>query len=327
MSPAIDVAAGIIVKANKVLAARRKPGLHLAGFWEFPGGKIEPSESPEHCLVRELREEFGVETRVTDYVGENYHVYGDKTIHLIAYRVEHLSGEFQLIDHDEIKWLPITALDSLRWAAADIPLIHAFKSKVSLTDFYQKQAASYADETVGIELGALCMRFLNRLPKQAHILDLGCGAGRDSRFFLNNDFQVTALDGSSELAVFAEKLIEQPVVVSLYQDMTFENVFDGVWACASLLHCPKSQIAAVLVKINQALKINGVFYASFKWGEDETSDSLGRFFNNYTCVQLTSLLNDIGGFEVIECWEESKPLRNSVQKWVNILSKKIRPSK
>ncbi|MFT6898915.1 MAG: mutator protein MutT [Paraglaciecola sp.] len=327
MSPAIEVAAGIIVKANKVLAARRKSGLHLAGYWEFPGGKLEPGESPENCLVRELREEFGVETRVTDYIGENIHVYGDKTIHLMAYRVEHLNGEFQLIYHDEIKWLSITDLESLQWAEADIPLIHTFKSTVSLTGFYQKQAKNYADETVGIELGSLYTSFSNHLPSQAHILDLGCGSGRDSRYFLNNGYQVTALDGSSELAMLAEQLIEQPVVVGLYQDMLFENTFDGIWACASLLHCPKNQISAVLLKINQALKTDGVFYASFKWGEHETSDALGRFFNNYTCAQLRSLLNDVGGFEVIECWEEDKPLRNSTQKWVNILSKKISPIK
>jgi mutator protein MutT len=83
----INVAVGIIVKNNKVFAARRKPGLHLAGFWEFPGGKIEQNESPEQCLERELREEFGIETQVTHYIGENIHSYNDKTVRLIAYQV------------------------------------------------------------------------------------------------------------------------------------------------------------------------------------------------------------------------------------------------
>ena len=87
MSSTIDVSAGIIVKGNKILAARRKTGLHLAGFWEFPGGKVEPNESAENCLVRELKEEFGIDTIVTNYVGDNYHDYGEKTIHLIAFLV------------------------------------------------------------------------------------------------------------------------------------------------------------------------------------------------------------------------------------------------
>ena len=323
MSFTIDVSAGIIVKGNKILAARRKTGLHLAGFWEFPGGKVEPNESAENCLVRELKEEFGIDTIVTNYVGDNYHDYGEKTIHLIAFLVEHLSGEIQLIDHDEIKWLTINELDSLKWAEADIPLVQAFKATVSLTNFYQKQAISYAQETVDFDLGDLYSRFLHHLPNNAHILDLGCGSGRDSRYFLDQGYRVTALDGSAELARIAERLIKQSVVVSLYQDMAFEEMFDGVWACASLLHCPKAQMNSVLLNIYQALKIDGVLYASFKWGEGESSDERGRFFNNYTSEQLVTLLNSIGGFEILACWEEDKPLRDSTQKWVNLITRKV----
>ncbi|GAB2680701.1 NUDIX domain-containing protein [Aliiglaciecola aliphaticivorans] len=323
MSSTIDVSAGIIVKENKVLAARRKKGLHLAGFWEFPGGKVELGESPEVCLIRELKEEFGIDTVVTDFVGENTHSYSDKTIHLIAFRVEHLGGEFQLIDHDEIKWLSAAELDSLKWAEADIPLVEAFKSTISLTEFYQKKYDAYAQETINIEIGELYSTFLNYLPKKAHILDLGCGSGRDSRYFLDNGYSITALDGSAKLAGLAEELIQQPVSVVLYQDMLFEENFDGVWACASLLHCAKSQIISVILKIQKALKNNGVLYASFKYGENESSDELGRFFNNYTSKSLTSLLESVGGFEVVECWEETKPLRSSTQTWVNVIARKV----
>ena len=322
MSSIINVAAGIIVENNKVLAARRKPGLHLAGFWEFPGGKIEQGESPEQCLERELREKFGVGTQVTDYIGENIHSYDDKTIRLIAYQVEHLSGDFQLRDHDKIQWVAIPELDSLVWAEADIPLISQFKSKVSLTRFYQKQANSYAQETASVDLESLYAKFLQHLQPNAHILDLGCGSGRDSHYFLNHGFQVTALDGSSALAKIAENLIKQPVYVGLYQDMLFVNEFDAIWACASLLHCPADQIVSVITRVNKALKKDGVLYASFKWGDGESCDTLGRLFNNYTGEQLQALVNSIGGFEVIECWEETKPLRDTTQKWVNILVRK-----
>lgn len=318
----INVAAGIIVKNNKVFAARRKAGLHLASFWEFPGGKIEPDESPEQCLERELREEFGIETRVTEYIGENVHAYKDKTIRLIAYQVEHLSGDFQLLEHDQFKWLTITELDSLKWAEADIPLAAQFKSKISITHFYQKQAKNYAQETVSIDLKPLYDRFLHHLHPCTHILDLGCGSGRDSKYFLDHGFKITALDGSSELAKLAEVFIKQPVLVSLYQDMLFDAEFDAIWACASLLHCPAVQISSVLTRVNKALKDGGIFYASFKWGTGESSDVLGRLFNNYTCDQLQSLISNIDGFEIIECWDEIKPLRDSTQKWSNILAKK-----
>lgn len=323
MPSTIDVSAGIIVKNFKILAARRKKGLHLAGFWEFPGGKVETGETPKDCLIRELNEEFGIETRIGDFVAENLHAYGEKVVRLIAYRVEHLSGDFQLTDHDQIKWLSLHELDAVEWAEADIPLVQACKSIMSINNYYQKHAYSYAQDTLEFNLSDLYERFLACIPDASNILDLGCGSGRDSRYFLDHGYSVTALDGSSELATLAEKLIGQPVIVSLFQDMHFENEFDGVWACASLLHCPKSQIENVLIKVQRSLKMHGVFYASFKWGEHETCDELGRFFNNYSLEQLVSLINSIKGFEILANWEELKPLRNSSQKWVNIISRKV----
>jgi hypothetical protein len=70
--------------------------------------------------------------------------------------------------------------------------------------------------------------------------------------------------------------------------------------------------------------MNGVLYASFKHGETETSDEIGRFFNNYTSDGLVSLLDSLDGFEVLACWEETKPLRNNSQTWVNVLARKVR---
>ena len=119
----IDVTAAIIIKDDKVLAARRKPGMHLAGCWEFPGGKVKAGESPEACLARELQEEFGVTTRIGPHFGESTYDYGSKVVHLIAYKVEHLSGDFQLIDHDEIRWLRSDELNTVEWAPADMPLV------------------------------------------------------------------------------------------------------------------------------------------------------------------------------------------------------------
>lgn len=322
MSEVVNVAAGIILKGNLILAARRKVGLHLGGFWEFPGGKVELGESPENCLVRELREEFSIETAIVNYVGENLHSYDDKTIRLIAYQVKHICGEFLLTDHDDIKWLKIDELNDLKWAPADIPLIEQFKSNLSIQQFYQTNANDYAKETLSIDLSALYQRFMEHIPEKSHLLDLGCGSGRDSDFFLKHHFEVTALDGCAALAKLAEDLIRHPVLVQRFQDIEFDDVFDGVWACASLLHCPKYEMIDVLQRVKQALKISGIFYASFKSGDKETCDNSGRFFNNYTVNQLSDLVDSIGGFEIIDCWEEQRPLRSSTQKWVNILCRK-----
>lgn len=123
MKDHIDVAAAIILKDGKVFAARRGPGLHMAGYWEFPGGKLEAGESPEACLSRELHEELGVKTLVGKYVGENLHDYGSKLVRLIAYQVDCVDGEFQLLAHDDLRWLGADELDSVVWAPADIPLV------------------------------------------------------------------------------------------------------------------------------------------------------------------------------------------------------------
>ncbi len=127
----ITVTAAIIVKDGLILAARRKVGLHLAGFWEFPGGKLEEGEQPEECLQRELFEEFSIEAEIGSFVGESVYKYHEKTIRLLGFLTTHTGGEFTLTDHDEIQWLTITQLPRLQWAPADIPLVEILQKKIS----------------------------------------------------------------------------------------------------------------------------------------------------------------------------------------------------
>jgi len=126
----IEVTAAIIEKNGLVLVARRKEGIHLAGFWEFPGGKIEMGETPEECLYRELKEEFQIDTKIGEFAGDSVYDYGAKVIRLSAYLVEHTSGEFQLIDHDKIDWLSLDELHNIKWAPADIPLVEKYIANV-----------------------------------------------------------------------------------------------------------------------------------------------------------------------------------------------------
>ncbi|MBI4351356.1 MAG: (deoxy)nucleoside triphosphate pyrophosphohydrolase [Elusimicrobia bacterium] len=118
-----QVTAAVLVKDGKVLLARRKPGDALAGKWEFPGGKLEPGETPEACLRRELREEFGVDTKIGAFICSSKFEYKHLPIELLAYRVEHLSGEFKLNDHDRIEWAAPAELPKYDLCSADIPVL------------------------------------------------------------------------------------------------------------------------------------------------------------------------------------------------------------
>ncbi len=117
----ITVTAGILLEKGKVLIAKRPEGKHLAGFWEFPGGKTEPGETYEVSLVREFREEFGVEIAIEAPFHENVHAYPGKTVRLISFLVKHLRGDFVPVEHEEIRWVDVRHLPDYQLSPADIP--------------------------------------------------------------------------------------------------------------------------------------------------------------------------------------------------------------
>ncbi|BBI31324.1 8-oxo-dGTP diphosphatase MutT [Cohnella abietis] len=120
----IEVAAAIIENGQgRILIARRKKGKSQEGLWEFPGGKLEPGESPEACLVRELQEEMGIEISPYSYFGENEHDYGTVQIKLIAYLATYSHGEIRLVDHDDYRWSKREELREYEWAPADVPFV------------------------------------------------------------------------------------------------------------------------------------------------------------------------------------------------------------
>jgi 8-oxo-dGTP diphosphatase len=119
----ILVAAAVLEREGKILAARRKKGAHLEGRWEFPGGKLEPGESPQECLVRELQEEAGILVEPREILEVVFHRYSEKSVLLLFYRCELASGEPEALDCEEILWVPRAELASLDWAPADVPFV------------------------------------------------------------------------------------------------------------------------------------------------------------------------------------------------------------
>jgi 8-oxo-dGTP diphosphatase len=123
----VVVTAGIIERDGQILIAQRKKGSRLEYKWELPGGKLEEGETPEECLVRELREEFGVETRIKSFFGESKYTYSHISIDMLAYRVEYLGGEFRLNSHEQIRWIHPSELSQFEFAEADKPLIEKLR--------------------------------------------------------------------------------------------------------------------------------------------------------------------------------------------------------
>ena len=125
----IIVTAAILENGSKVMIAKRKEGKHLAGFWEFPGGKIEDGETAENCLRRELKEEFSIEVEVMDYIGESIFEYPGQRIKLLAYTGKIIQGEIKLHDHEKVEWVKPEEISEYKMAPADIPLIGLYDKK------------------------------------------------------------------------------------------------------------------------------------------------------------------------------------------------------
>ncbi|WP_394514476.1 (deoxy)nucleoside triphosphate pyrophosphohydrolase [Priestia aryabhattai] len=117
------VTAAIIKDENRLLIAKRHSKDPLGGKWEFPGGKIEPGETPKECLVREIKEELGVEVKIGPFYDENVYSSQDHDIHLLFYWAEVITGKMIPVVHDDLKWTTIEELVNFDFAPADIPIV------------------------------------------------------------------------------------------------------------------------------------------------------------------------------------------------------------
>ncbi len=131
----IEVAAAVLEnREGRILIARRKAETFLGGYWEFPGGKIEPGESPAECAARELHEEMQVRIEAGDVIAETVYDYGSKVVHLIAVRAILLDGHFKLHDHDEIRWVTFYEMDDYLFAPADEEILNKIRESYLSTE-------------------------------------------------------------------------------------------------------------------------------------------------------------------------------------------------
>ena len=129
MKNAIRVTAAVIIEQGRVLATQRHERGAMGGKWEFPGGKIEPGETPEACLRRELHEELDVDADIGELFMETIHAYPSKTVELLVYHAAIRAGTIVLHAHQACRWMPIHELDQLDWLAADWPIVAKIQSR------------------------------------------------------------------------------------------------------------------------------------------------------------------------------------------------------
>lgn len=188
-------------------------------------------------------------------------------------------------------------------------------------DYYNNHAEKFTHSTFNVEMDSLYQPFLALLPEHAHILDLGCGSGRDSLAFKNKGYLVDAIDFSEALVKTATELTGIQVKHQSFYELNDVAVYDGIWACASLLHCDRGRLTDVLDKMLRALKSEGVIYMSFKYGDSDREKD-GREFTDLNEQQAQELLAQFEQVGLVDQWITVDKRPDREERWLNLLWKK-----
>lgn len=193
---------------------------------------------------------------------------------------------------------------------------------MSTLSYYRTNALTFTQATVSVDFTTTQNRFLKYLKPGATILDFGCGSGRDVKYFAESGYKVTATDGCAELVALASEYSGLPVKQLLFNDLAEVESYDGIWACASILHLPKAELVNVLQKIYVALKPGGYLYTSFKYGCFE-GERHGRYFTDMTEASFRELLKLVPGMMVVEEWVSGDVREGrGDERWLNLILKK-----
>ncbi|RGF88543.1 class I SAM-dependent methyltransferase [Ruminococcus sp. AM57-5] len=189
-------------------------------------------------------------------------------------------------------------------------------------NYYNLNAKKFIENTQNADMHLTQDKFLQLLPESASILDFGCGSGRDTKYFLEKGYQVVATDGSAELCRLASSFTGIKVKEMLFQELDEIGVYDGIWACSSILHLPKQELLPVIRKMCIALKDNGVIYTSFKYSNFE-GERNGRYFTDFTEDTFREFIKVIPELMIEDQWItlDVRPGRGE-EKWLNLILQK-----
>lgn len=189
-------------------------------------------------------------------------------------------------------------------------------------EYYNHSAELFRKDTADVNFSDIQDRFLSYLDPGSLILDFGCGTGRDSRYFLKKGYRVEAIDGSEEMVRIAREISGLDVRQMLFQELDEEDRYDGIFACASILHVSYSELPDIFCRMIRALKNNGVLYVSFKYGDFE-GEVKGRYFTYLKEDRFLELVKEYSNLEIMEEYISSdvRPGRED-EKWLNVFLRK-----
>lgn len=202
--------------------------------------------------------------------------------------------------------------------------VESRKETESTFSYYDKNADAYAAQTRFTDMSSLYVPFRNALPQGGRILDAGCGVGRDTRYFIEHGYPVISFDASIEMV---KKCREYPHAYCLrlsFEDLTYQEMFDGVWACASLLHLHFEDAKRALAKLTTALKAGGILFVSLRRSlNGEKNQTVGgRFYEYYTESKLAELIASEFRLEEAKIWESDSNLKDDTGRWVNVIARR-----
>lgn len=195
----------------------------------------------------------------------------------------------------------------------------------STRTFYDDNAEEYFIKTYNIDLTHQYERFLNYLIPSGHIMDLGCGSGRDSNYFIQHNYYVDALDSSKKLCELVNKRLGIEPINCRIQDWNPDKKYDGIWACASLLHFNTAEFEMFLERLPSYLNVYGVLFASVKSGIPTGFSDDGRFYQNYSEDSIKNTINKYSALRLKELWFSNDSLERDSFRWMNLIIMNIPP--
>ncbi len=184
--------------------------------------------------------------------------------------------------------------------------------------YYDENAEAFVAQTINADVSALYEPFLSRLSQSARILDAGSGSGRDTKAFRDLGHEVVAIDASEEMVRATSRLSNGPAIHATFVGFSDEKLFDGIWACASLLHIPTTDLPKTLKHLGGLLREGGWMFATFKAGGGEQVRN-GRFFNDMDAERFVAVVDAASGLEVAKTWETEDVRPERQERWLNVL--------